>query len=82
MIDEETLSDQQKDKDEENYKDTWKSIKIGQKYQQKFRFCCLKVWDKGSGLEDAIAEERKGFNKGDDKNMKDMWEIICWYLHD
>ena len=36
------------------------------------RFSCLKVWDKGSGLEDAIAEERKGFNQGDDKNMKDM----------
>ena len=32
----------------------------------------LKVWDKGSGLADAITEERKGFNEGDYKNMKDM----------
>jgi len=34
--------------------------------------CRLEVWDKGSGLADAIAEERKGFNEGDYKNMKDM----------
>ena len=40
---------------------------------------CFKVWDHGSGLDDAIAEERKGFNQGDYKNMKDMWAII--YLH-
>ena len=32
----------------------------------------FKVWDKGSGLADAITEERKGFNEGDYKNMKDM----------
>jgi len=36
--------------------------------------CRLEVWDKGSGLADAIAEERKGFNQGDDKNMKDMYD--------
>merc|ERR1712241_841715 len=29
---------------------------------------------KGSGLEDAIKEERKGFNQGDYKNMKDLYD--------
>ena len=33
---------------------------------------CFQVWDHGSGLTDAIAEESKGFNQGDYKNMKDM----------
>jgi len=36
--------------------------------------CRLEVWDHGSGLTDAIAEERKGFNQGDYKNMKDMYK--------
>jgi len=36
--------------------------------------CRLEVWDHGSGLADAIAEERKGFNQGDYKNMKDMYK--------
>merc|ERR1711941_137503 len=37
--------------------------------------CCkLEVWDHGSGLEDAIDEERKGFNQGDYKNMKDLYD--------
>ena len=51
------------------------------KRSAKFGFCpkqrnesesYFKVWDHGSGLADAIAEERKGFNQGDYKNMKDM----------
>merc|ERR1719507_1225077 len=33
--------------------------------------CKLEVWDHGSGLEDALDEERKGFNQGDYKNMED-----------
>merc|ERR1712130_87493 len=36
--------------------------------------CKLEVWDHGSGLEDAIKEERKGFNQGDYKNMKDLYD--------
>jgi hypothetical protein len=36
--------------------------------------CKLEVWDHGSGLEDAIKEEKKGFNQGDYKNMKDMYD--------
>merc|ERR1712226_1237319 len=29
---------------------------------------------KGSGLKDAVKEERKGFNQGDYKNMKDLYD--------
>merc|ERR1712014_439116 len=36
--------------------------------------CKLEVWDHGSGLEDVIDEERKGFNQGDYKNMKDLYD--------
>merc|ERR1712018_447315 len=36
--------------------------------------CKLEVWDHGSGLEDAVKEERKGFNQGDYKNMKDLYD--------
>jgi len=36
--------------------------------------CKLEVWDHGSGLEDAIDEERKGFNQGDYKNMRDLYD--------
>merc|ERR1711971_1053414 len=36
--------------------------------------CKLEVWDHGSGLEGAIKEERKGFNQGDYKNMRDMYD--------
>merc|ERR1711990_1262370 len=36
--------------------------------------CKLEVWDHGSGLEDALKEERKGFNDGDYKNMKDLYD--------
>jgi len=36
--------------------------------------CKLEVWDKSSGLEDAIKEERKGFNQGNYRNMKDLYD--------
>merc|ERR1712080_418285 len=36
--------------------------------------CKLEVWDHGSGLEDAVKEERKSFNDGDYKDQEDRYE--------
>lgn len=36
--------------------------------------CKLEVWDKGSGLEDAEKEERKGFRQGDYKDQVDRYD--------
>ena len=36
--------------------------------------CTLEVWDKGSGLEDAQKEEKKGFNAGNIRDNKDRYD--------
>ena len=36
--------------------------------------CKLEVWDKGSGLEDAEKEERKGFRQGDYRDQVDRYD--------
>ena len=36
--------------------------------------CTLEVWDKGSGLEDAVDEEKKGPNAGNIKDNKDRYD--------
>ena len=36
--------------------------------------CTLEVWDKGSGLKDAVDEEKKGPNAGNIKDNKDRYD--------
>ena len=36
--------------------------------------CTLEVWDKGSGLEDAKKEEKKGANAGNIRDNKDRYK--------
>ena len=40
------------------------------------------IYDTNNGTKDALKEEKKGFNDGDYKNMKDLWvNFQSFFLH-